>query len=107
MRMASDATIAHCALDRAGLQAQGARYSRLAVAVSALQREPRRLTVEFDADVDRELLGQTLAIERECCPFFTLELDARGRRLRASVSRAEDAPALDALAEALAPSGSD
>ncbi|MFL5780040.1 MAG: hypothetical protein ACJ760_01890 [Thermoleophilaceae bacterium] len=105
--MDSDATIAHCALDRDGLETQGARYSRLAVAVTALQREPRSLTVEFDASVDRELLDQTLAIERECCPFFTLELDEQSRRLRASVSRADQAPALDALAEALAPSDSD
>jgi hypothetical protein len=91
----------HCALDRAGLQDQGARYARLAATVTAAERSGGALTVEFGPEVDRELLERTLAIERECCPFFELELDARARRLRASVSEAEHEPALDALAAAL------
>lgn len=98
-------SVPHCALDTAGLQHQGARYARLAPAVASLERNGRMLTVEFGASVDRRLLEQTLAIERECCPFFTLELDEAERRLRASVDDEDHAAALDALAAALGPTG--
>jgi hypothetical protein len=96
-----DRPLPHCALDQEGLGDQGARYARLAGSVVAVARERDALTVEFAPDVDRELLERTLAIERECCPFFTLELDAGAQHLRAGVSDAEHRPALDALAAAL------
>ena len=94
-------TAPQCALDRAGLQDQGARYARLATSVTGAERTDGALTVEFGPEVDRELLKRTLAIERECCPFFELAYDEAERRLRASVGDAEHAPALEALAAAL------
>jgi hypothetical protein len=97
--MASE--IPHCALDADGVRHQGARYARLAPSVMAAAREPRSLTLQFGPGLDRDLLEEALAVERRCCPFFTLEFDERARRLRASVSDAEHAAALDALAEAL------
>lgn len=99
--MASEPRIASCALDADGLRDQGARYSRLAAWVVRIDRDPGLVTVHFGPDVDRELLDRTLAIERECCPFFTLELDPSELRLRASVANADQRPALDALADAL------
>ena len=90
-----------CALDATGARGQGARYARLATAVAAVEREPGSLTVSFTPDVDRDLLDETLAVERRCCPFFELEYDDGERRLHASVSAAEHRPALDALAATL------
>jgi hypothetical protein len=40
--------------------------------------------------------------ERECCPFFDLGWQPDIRRLTIAVSQAEDEPALDAVAFALA-----
>jgi hypothetical protein len=91
----------HCALDRAGVRDQGARYARLAPSVAAITREPEALTVEFGPELDGDLLEEALAVERRCCPFFTLDYDEPQGRLRASVSDADHAPALDALADAL------
>ncbi|HKP88672.1 MAG TPA: hypothetical protein VJT75_01740 [Thermoleophilaceae bacterium] len=97
----SSATPPRCDLDEAGLRDQGARYARLAPSVLAVEREPRALTVRFGPDLDVDLLEEALAVERRCCPFFELDFEGRGRRLRASVSEAEHASALDALAAAL------
>jgi hypothetical protein len=47
------------------------------------------------------LLEQTLAIERECCPFFGFDFDASSRYLRVTVASAEQLPALDAIAHRL------
>jgi hypothetical protein len=92
---------AACALDTAGLEAQGRRYARLAADVERLERTPESLTVEFREGFDAPLLNEALAIERECCPFFVLELDDNERRLRAGVRADQHLPALDALADAL------
>lgn len=52
-------------------------------------------------EVGTELVAQTIAVERECCPFFALTWEPDRRHLTVSVSRAEYEPALDALAFAL------
>ena len=90
-----------CALDDAGRRAQGERYVRLRAWVVWAAAEDGAIVVDFGAALDRDLLEEALAIERECCPFFVLEFDTRRRRLRASVREADHLPALDALAEAL------
>jgi hypothetical protein len=57
--------------------------------------------VDLDEQVDTELVDETIAIERECCPFFTLDWEPERRRLTVAVSQAEHEPALDAIAFAL------
>ena len=88
-----------CSLDATGLVAQRARYEALAPHVRATKRGDSTLVVDFDARVDRGLLAEALAIERECCPFFALRLD--GDRLTAGVDRPEHEPALAAIEYAL------
>ena len=94
------AEIPSCALDEAGVEQQRARYARLASSVTRVEREPEAVLIEFRAEFDQELLDRTLAVERECCPFFRFEFDASQRRLRIMVDEAEQLPALDAVAEA-------
>ena len=95
--------IAECHLDIDGLRRQRDRYRRLGRSVRRVQREPRRLMVEFAPDIDADLIVETIAIESDCCPFFDLHYDAATREFVASVSEPEQAPALDALAAALRP----
>jgi hypothetical protein len=91
-----------CRLDEQGLAAQRARYRRLAPSVADIQRGADRLTVVFAADLERGLLDELLAVERECCPFFELDFDAESRRLAVGVSDARFRDALDAIAYQLA-----
>jgi hypothetical protein len=95
------AEIPSCALDEAGLREQRARYVRLAPSVASLGREGRAVEVEFADGFDQRTLEETIAVERECCPFFEFEFDESERRLRITVREAEQAPALDALAHSL------
>jgi hypothetical protein len=94
------AGIPSCALDEAGVEQQRTRYACLAPSMTRVEREPEAVLIEFRADFDREMLDRTLAVERECCPFFRFEFDASQRRLRIMVEEAEQLPALDAVAEA-------
>lgn len=93
--------IAECKLDLDGLRTQRDRYRQLGRAARRVQREPQALTVEFAADVDAELLAETIAVESECCPFFVLRYDAATHELTAGVSAPDQAAALDALVAAL------
>jgi hypothetical protein len=95
------AEIPSCALDEGGVREQRARYARLAPSVRRVERKADAVLIEFREDYDREMLEQTLIIERECCPFFTFELDESARLLRATVRAADQRPALDAMAYAL------
>jgi hypothetical protein len=66
-----------------------------------VERGARRLVVELGGGVDPELVEELVAVERACCPFFELRWEADISRLSIGVSRAEDEPALTALAFAL------
>ena len=99
--MPNELPIAQCELDGAGLATQRERYRRLAASVDGLERRPGQLVVRFEPDVDAELVEETLAVERSCCPFFRLTFDASARRLEIGVDRAEEDAALDALQFAL------
>lgn len=88
-----------CRLDAANLEAQRARYATLAAHVGTAEHRAGELVVDFDDGVDRDLLEQTLAIERACCTFFAIDLD--GGRLTIGVQRPEQRPALDAIAHVL------
>ena len=92
--------IPSCALSDADLQAQQARFRRLAPD-SSLRRGDATLVVEFRAGFDRGALDAMIAVERECCPFFTFDFTDAARRLEIGVNDPEQAPALDALAEQL------
>ena len=98
--MSSLSEIPTCALDETGVRTQRDRYARVAPGVERLERDEAALTVHFHVDYDRATLDEALAVERECCPFFVLELDEPARRLRVTVSDPEQRPALDALAHA-------
>jgi len=90
-----------CALDANSVRAQYERYRRAGAGASVLERSPLRLVVDLDRRVDTGLVEETLAIERECCPFYELDWEPDPRRLRISVSEPEHAPALEAIAFAL------
>jgi hypothetical protein len=88
-----------CGLDDAALAVQLDRYRTLSAHVAAAHRSPSALRVEFAPAVDRELLEETVALERGCCSFFAIDLD--GNRLSISVADPAHEPALAALADAL------
>lgn len=95
--------LAECRLDLTGLRAQRDRYRALSRDVTTVNREPGQLEVQFGPELDHRLLDETIALERECCPFFRLDFDHDARRLIASVEQADQDPALDAIAAALSP----
>ena len=87
-----------CTLDEAGASEQKTRYVRLAVSVERVVREPDAVVVDFDQSLDEATLRETLAVERECCPFFRFDFDPGGRGLRVTVDDPAMAPALEAIA---------
>ena len=92
---------AACSLDSDGLPAQRARYAELAGHVTGVERSGPRLVAELDDAVDEVALGELIAVERGCCPFFRLDYDERRRRLAVSVADEDQEPALDSIEEAL------
>jgi hypothetical protein len=90
-----------CALDETGLRSQLDRYGRVGKGASVVSRSNRRLVVELAPSVDANLVEATVALERQCCPFFTLDWQVLTRRLTISVAAAEHEPALDGIAVAL------
>jgi hypothetical protein len=99
------AEIPSCTLDDAGKREQRARYALLASSVARIERQPETVLIYFDHDLNRHTLQQALSVERECCPFFTFAFDEQSRRLRATVTDTNHIPALDAVADALEPTG--
>ena len=90
-----------CALDESGLRAQLERYRQAGRDARLIERTARRLVADLDESVDAELVEETIAVERKCCPFFALTWEPDRQRLTVSVSQAEHEPALDAIAFAL------
>jgi hypothetical protein len=90
-----------CVLDETGLRLQLERYRQVGASARLIDRTPRSLMVDLDEQVDTRLVAEAIAIERECCPFFTLDWESERRRLTVAVSQAEHEPALDAIAFAL------
>jgi hypothetical protein len=90
-----------CALDETGLRVQYERYRQAGKDARLADRTRRRLVVDLDKQMDPKLVDELVAVERKCCPFFELRWEAKRRRLTVSVSRAEDEPALEAIAFAL------
>ena len=90
-----------CSLDGEGAAAQGKRYATLGASLAGVEREELRLTARFEPGFDRALLEETVAVERSCCSFFSIDFEAADRRLTLSVPDAGHAPALDAIHDAL------
>jgi hypothetical protein len=101
VEMSTELPIAECRLDLEGLRRQRDRYRELGGQAAAITRGPESLTVRFGPALDRDLLDETIAVESECCPFFTFDLSPEQRVVTIGVSRPEQRPALDALAYAL------
>ena len=92
-----------CSLDTAALEAQLGRYRALGQSLAGHVREPQRLQIELAPGADLELLRETVAIERECCPFFVIELAEDA--LTIGVDDPSLAPALDAIEHSLGLAG--
>jgi hypothetical protein len=88
-----------CSLDADGRAEQVARYAALAPSVRSAVRESLWLEVEFKPGFDRAVLDELVAVERECCPFLTIEVDEA--RLRIAVDEHADTPMLDVFTEVL------
>lgn len=92
---------ADCTLDPVRLGEQLERYRRLGAAAGQIEPGDQELVVWFEDRVDLELLAATVATERECCSFFTLDYDASRRRLSIAVDDPTRRAALAALLGAL------
>lgn len=92
---------AACTLDHSGLRSQLARYRAVGHGAIILHRSLERLVVRVGDAVTRDQIAELVAVEQECCPSFTLKWNAGERVLAISVSRHDQAPALDAIAYAL------
>lgn len=90
-----------CALTDSGLAEQLDRYRQLGATAQRISRSALELLVWFEPGVDVSLLDQTVAIERECCGFFTLQYDTSERCLSITVDGPDRRAALDALESAL------
>ncbi len=101
LRPGKDREIAACELGRDGLRRQLDRYRHLGREAEAIERDGDSLTVHFHPTVDEALLAEAIAVERECCPFFTIRFDAVERRLSILVGESAQRPALDAIRYAL------
>jgi hypothetical protein len=86
-----------CALDRDGLSRQRERYRLAGRGGRIVRRTPRQLAAVLAADVDPGLLDELVAVERACCPFFTIDWTPATRMLSFAVSDADHEPALDAI----------
>lgn len=95
-----------CTLKDSALGVQLDRYRQLGTTAARVTRRDLALTVWFDASLDLELLGETIAIERGCCGFFTIDYDSSDRRLSISVDGPDRRGALDSLRVALTHHGS-
>ena len=93
-----DEVVKGCSLDERGLRDQQARSALVAPSAVRAERTGSELTIDFAPTLDAAALEQMLAVERECCPFFSIRFDERERRVSVGVDEPDQAPALDALA---------
>ena len=92
---------ATCSLNASGLQSQAERYRRAGSGAQVVERAAGVLVVRLSDEVDDHLVDELVAVERRCCPFFSIAWDPASRRLSVSITREEDEPALEAIAHAL------
>jgi hypothetical protein len=89
-----------CSLDETNLRAQLARYRDVGTGSEILEQTRQRLVIRLGSDISDIVVEELVAIERHCCPFFSLDWEPTERRLSIGVSTNEDEPALDAIAYA-------
>jgi hypothetical protein len=88
------------------MREQSARYRAAGQDAAIIERTPRRLAITVSDGVPETVVEELVAVERECCPFFSLEWDPSARRLAVTVSNTQHEPALEAIAYSLGfPSG--
>jgi hypothetical protein len=92
---------ASCSLDETGLRRQLERYRAAGAGARVLNRDRRQIRIRVGDGAESTVIEELIAVERECCPFYTLEWDHLQRALTVAVSTPEHEPALDALAYAL------
>jgi hypothetical protein len=92
-----------CSLGQAALSAQLERYRVVGLASVVVERDTRRVAVRVGDTVADALVEELVAVERRCCPFFSVDWEPGARVLALGVTSGEgsDATALAALAEAL------
>jgi hypothetical protein len=94
--------ISGCALAPADAAEQASRYARLGASATIVDQHQRRLEITFSSAVDEDLLAATIAIERSCCGFLTIEYDPAIRRLSLRAGDANGTDALTAIRSAIA-----
>ena len=97
----TELSMLECRLDPEGMRAQRDRYRELGRHTTGAERDTGRLAVDFEPGIDDDLVAETVAVERECCPFFGLAYEAEARRLVVTVADRRHDPALDAIAYSL------
>ena|SRR5437763_8745289 len=88
-----------CSLDPSGRRAQIARYFAVGASALSIERAPNEIRVTLGPDLDRRVLDELVATERECCPFYDLRVT--DETFIIGVFDEEFAPALEAIAELL------
>src|SRR5436305_14765835 len=78
---------------------QAARIGTIARSVNRVERTPRQLRFHLEPGFDRRALDELIATERECCPFY--ELDVTDQVFTVAVADDDHVPALDAFAALL------
>jgi hypothetical protein len=92
---------AGCSLNESSLREQVDRYRRLGEMALTIEDRETQLVVTFGVGVDADLVRETIAIERGCCSFFTLDYDAFERRLSIGIDGSTRGDALRGLSVAL------
>jgi hypothetical protein len=90
-----------CTLAEGDLDEQVLRYRRLGAATTSIERRELGLTVRFESNVELALLEQTIAVERGCCSYLTIDYDTSERSLSISVDGPERIDVLDLIGSAL------
>ena len=89
-----------CTLTPDGLDRQRERARRLTSSVTRVDLGRQDLGVHFGPDVDEDLVAELVAVESECCSFFSIGYEGDRRLLRLTVDDEARRPALAAFAGA-------
>jgi len=92
---------ASCSLDEDALSTQLDRYRAVGADAQVIEEGTGRLVLRLSDQTSAAVIGELIAVERRCCPFFELDWDPEAHRLTVAVSRDEHQPALAAIAGTL------
>lgn len=90
-----------CTLTPEAAERQEERFRVLSRSATGATRDGDAIRVAFDAGLDRATLDEAIAVERDCCPFFTLSYDEPARTLTVLVDDPAHRAALDTVAQRL------